>query len=292
MAPVLLGRPAELAQLTAALAAVPAGPRALVVEGPPGIGKTTLWQAAVSAARQRGYQVLAARGSQAEARLPFAGLCDLLEGVVDEVLPQLAVPQRRALEVALGARRPRANPARPAGGLPGRTDHPRAGQRANPDDRGRRRPAVAGRGLGPGAGVRAAPAWRPAAGRGRHAPRRAARPAALGAGAGAAGGPAWAPVAWAVAGRRAGRAAARALPARPAATGAAAPAPAVRRQPVLRPGAGPGPAARRHPRPRRGAVPARLPGRPAPSPPFRAALPLPAAGAGRRGAGPAHRRAA
>jgi len=110
MAPVLLGRPAELAQLTAALAAVPAGPRALVIEGPPGIGKTTLWQAAISAARQRGYQVLAARGSQAEARLPFAGLYDLLEGVVDEALPQLAVPQRRALEVALGRADPGQTP--------------------------------------------------------------------------------------------------------------------------------------------------------------------------------------
>jgi predicted ATPase len=53
MAPVVLGRQAELDQLTAMLDAVVAGPRAVVVEGPAGIGKTTVWQAALEAARAR-----------------------------------------------------------------------------------------------------------------------------------------------------------------------------------------------------------------------------------------------
>jgi MoxR-like ATPase len=42
MAPVVLGRQAELEQRTAMLDAMAAGPRAVVVEGPAGIGKTTV----------------------------------------------------------------------------------------------------------------------------------------------------------------------------------------------------------------------------------------------------------
>jgi hypothetical protein len=41
MVPVVLGRQAELEQLTAMLDAVLAGLRAVVLEGPAGIGKTT-----------------------------------------------------------------------------------------------------------------------------------------------------------------------------------------------------------------------------------------------------------
>jgi len=106
MAPVVLGRTAELEQLTAMLDAVVAGPRAVVVEGPAGIGKTTMWQAALQAARARSFTVLAARATQTEATLPFAGLIDLLEGVPEAGLAALPAPQRRALEVALLRREP------------------------------------------------------------------------------------------------------------------------------------------------------------------------------------------
>src|SRR5512132_2281359 len=104
MAPVVLGRQAELEQLTAMLDAVVAGPRAVVVEGPAGIGKTTVWQAALHAARARSFTVLAARATQAEATLSFAGLIDLFEGVPEVRLAGLPAPQRRALEVALRRR--------------------------------------------------------------------------------------------------------------------------------------------------------------------------------------------
>jgi DNA-binding CsgD family transcriptional regulator len=104
MAPVVLGRRAELKQLTAMLDAVVAGPRAVVVEGPAGIGKTTVWQAALHAARARSFTVLAARATQAEATLSFAGLIDLFEGVPEVRLAGLPAPQRRALEVALRRR--------------------------------------------------------------------------------------------------------------------------------------------------------------------------------------------
>ncbi|HZD70636.1 MAG TPA: ATP-binding protein [Actinomycetes bacterium] len=106
MAPVVLGRQAELERLTATLEAVRAGPCAVVVEGPAGIGKTTVWQAGLQAARARSFMVLAARAAQTEATLPFAGLIDLLEGVPEAGLAGFPAPQRRALEVALLRREP------------------------------------------------------------------------------------------------------------------------------------------------------------------------------------------
>jgi hypothetical protein len=78
------------------------GPAALVLEGEAGIGKSTLWLAGVDAARRQGMLVLEARPTEAERALAFSGLGDLFEGgVLDEVLPTLAAPRRRALEAAL-----------------------------------------------------------------------------------------------------------------------------------------------------------------------------------------------
>ena len=55
------------------------GPRGLLLEGEPGIGKTSVWAAGVEAARERGVTVLAARPTGTEVRLSFAGLSDLLD---------------------------------------------------------------------------------------------------------------------------------------------------------------------------------------------------------------------
>src|SRR5581483_10619030 len=52
-------------------------------------------------ARERGLCVLECRPAQAEAKLAFASLADLLGPVVDDALPGLPEPQRLALEVAL-----------------------------------------------------------------------------------------------------------------------------------------------------------------------------------------------
>jgi Cdc6-like AAA superfamily ATPase len=90
MAAEVLGRDVELAALREFLDRVPEGPSALVLEGEPGIGKTTLWSETLAQARKRSYRVLSARPSQAEAVLPYAGLIELLEGVLDEMLPALA----------------------------------------------------------------------------------------------------------------------------------------------------------------------------------------------------------
>jgi DNA-binding CsgD family transcriptional regulator len=75
--------------------------RALVLLGGPGIGKTTLWEAGIEAARRRNLRVLSTRASGAPARLAFAALIDLLDEVGAEELDALPAPQRRALGVAV-----------------------------------------------------------------------------------------------------------------------------------------------------------------------------------------------
>ena len=77
------------------------GPGSVLLEGDPGIGKTTVWAAGVDAAARAGYRVLRAAPTEAERELAFAALGDLLEGVDAGVLAALPPPQRRALEVAL-----------------------------------------------------------------------------------------------------------------------------------------------------------------------------------------------
>jgi DNA-binding CsgD family transcriptional regulator len=72
-----------------------------VLEGEAGIGKSTLWLAGVEAARERGLRVLSSRPAEAEQGLAHAGLGDLLEDVLEVVVPALSAPRRRALEVAL-----------------------------------------------------------------------------------------------------------------------------------------------------------------------------------------------
>jgi DNA-binding CsgD family transcriptional regulator len=79
----------------------PASPALLAVEGEAGAGKSTLWRAGVAAATDAGHRLLRSEPSAAEADLSFAGLSDLLIGVLPEVAADIPVPQREALEVAL-----------------------------------------------------------------------------------------------------------------------------------------------------------------------------------------------
>ena len=73
--------------------------RALLLEGQPGIGKTTLWHAAVGAA-QGSHRVLTAQPAGDEVDLSFTALGDLLAGVDTSEL-RLPPPQAHALDVAL-----------------------------------------------------------------------------------------------------------------------------------------------------------------------------------------------
>ncbi len=91
----IVGREPELALLDQFLDSAPGR---LLLTGAPGAGKTTVWEAALDAARRRRLRILVARPSGAETQLAFAGLADLLHDVDLEGLPS---PQRHALEVAL-----------------------------------------------------------------------------------------------------------------------------------------------------------------------------------------------
>jgi DNA-binding NarL/FixJ family response regulator len=96
----LIDRDEERARLAWLLDVNRQGPRALLLEGEAGIGKTSIWRVGVAEAEQRGYRVLAARPSEAERELSFAALGDLLGGVADQIaeLPEM---QSRGLGVAL-----------------------------------------------------------------------------------------------------------------------------------------------------------------------------------------------
>jgi tetratricopeptide (TPR) repeat protein len=96
----LIGRNDETTRLRGFLSGVADGPSALVVEGEAGIGKTALLEATL--AQAGGPRVLRARCAQAESGLAYAGLADLFGRLIEPVLPALASPQRRALEVVLG----------------------------------------------------------------------------------------------------------------------------------------------------------------------------------------------
>lgn len=92
---------AESRAVTAFLESTAAQPSALVIGGEAGIGKTTLWLAALEQARDNGFHVLSARGGQAESGLTYAVLADLLEPVTAEVLDTLPHLQRVAVDRVL-----------------------------------------------------------------------------------------------------------------------------------------------------------------------------------------------
>ncbi len=96
----LIGRDAELELLDRFVHEAQSG-RSIVLIGSPGIGKTTLWEAAIQSAGDRGVRVLAARAGGSSALRSYGGLIDLCDGLPDAELAVLPGPQRRALEAAL-----------------------------------------------------------------------------------------------------------------------------------------------------------------------------------------------
>jgi DNA-binding CsgD family transcriptional regulator len=106
----VIGRQEELEALDGLLESIGAGPAGLVLSGDAGVGKTTLWRAGADAARSLGYRVLETRPAEAEARLAFVGLGDLLGEGLEELLGALPPPQADALRVALLLEQPRGAP--------------------------------------------------------------------------------------------------------------------------------------------------------------------------------------
>src|ERR1700730_19150653 len=103
----VIGRAAELEKLNTWLhSGKPIHPApiavktALVIEGDPGIGKTTLWAEGVRQAHLDGWTVLVCRPRLSDARLPNVSLTDLLRNLPEEAFESLPAPQRRPLEVA------------------------------------------------------------------------------------------------------------------------------------------------------------------------------------------------
>src|SRR5580704_3182088 len=93
----LLERASELALLEEAIAATAAGaPRAILIEGPAGIGKTALLQAARQGAGRAGLQVLAARGGELERELSL--------GIERQLFEPLLVRASQAARAGLLAR--------------------------------------------------------------------------------------------------------------------------------------------------------------------------------------------
>jgi DNA-binding CsgD family transcriptional regulator len=94
----VIGRSDEAQAVAEFLDTAAREPAALVMEGEPGVGKTTLWLSALDQARDTGFRVLSARPSEAESVLAYAGLGDMLAEIDAAILAGLPDPQRIALD--------------------------------------------------------------------------------------------------------------------------------------------------------------------------------------------------
>jgi hypothetical protein len=78
----VIGREPELAVLQRFLDSIPSGPSALLLSGDPGIGKTTVWKEGLADALPRNYRILSCGPIEAETRLSYTALGDLLEPIL------------------------------------------------------------------------------------------------------------------------------------------------------------------------------------------------------------------
>lgn len=93
-----VARPRESLEISGLLDAASSEPAALLLEGEPGIGKTTLWLTALDEARGRGFRVLSTRPTAAESVMAYTALADLLDSVAPSAWADLPTPQRQAVD--------------------------------------------------------------------------------------------------------------------------------------------------------------------------------------------------
>ena len=100
----LFGRERELGRLAELTASARRRGGALVLRGEAGIGKSALLRHAHRVAVDNGLLVLSATGTEAETRLPFAGVHQLIRPILGRA-EELPGPQREAVLTAFGAAR-------------------------------------------------------------------------------------------------------------------------------------------------------------------------------------------
>ncbi|WP_370647035.1 helix-turn-helix transcriptional regulator [Mycobacterium sp. IDR2000157661] len=93
-----MSRALELGAVAELLASARMSPSTLIFEGEPGIGKTTVWTAALESARRGGFRVLSTRPAAAESVLAYSAMADMLSGAEPADWTDLPLPQRLALD--------------------------------------------------------------------------------------------------------------------------------------------------------------------------------------------------
>lgn len=91
-------RPREWLEISRLLDSSLTGPTTLLIEGEPGIGKTTLWLTALDEARARGFRVLFSRPTASVSVMAYTALADLLGSVARSAWADLPAPQRQAVD--------------------------------------------------------------------------------------------------------------------------------------------------------------------------------------------------
>ncbi len=139
----VVSRSAEFRAIADFLTKVEARPTGLLMQGDAGVGKTTLWLAALEQARARGWRVLCARAWEAESVMAYGTVADILGDVPADVLAALPDVQRVAMDRVLLRDVAGQTAYGPARGRGGRAFGRRDPGKGHPGGHRNRRPAMA-----------------------------------------------------------------------------------------------------------------------------------------------------